>query len=212
MKQSMLVAAALASLICGRALADPPQQLSNSSVPANSVTLAHVRPGTDWTKYTTILVQPLVVPANARNAVPPDAFPDFGESYLLSNEDVRDLQNIFSKSMRDVLGDNGFTFATIPDAHTLIVIPQMTKIIFNAPVEDTRRAYGGLDYALWRGSSIEIRAVLADGATGKVVADVVDRNYGADVWGLDHNDIHWTQARGVFDQWGDDLSDKLRSP
>ena len=210
MKRSMFAAAAL--LICCPALADPPQQVSDASVPANTMTLVHVRPGTDWTKYTSILVQPLAVPANARNATPPDAFPESGESYLLSDEDVYDLRNTFSKSMHTVLGDNGFTLATLPDAHTLVVVPQVMKITFNAPVKDRQGAYGGLDYALTRGgSAIEIRAVLADGATGKVIAEVGDRNYGADVWALNHSSVHWTQARDVFDRWADDLSSKLRS-
>ena len=213
MKRSMFAAAAFASLICGPALADPSQQSSGVSVPTNMVTLTHVRPGTDWTKYTTILMQPLAVPANARNAVPPGAFPDSGDSYLLSNEDIYDLRNTFSKSMHNVLGDNGFAFATMPDAHTLVVVPQVMKITFNAPVKDEQGVYGGLDYTLTRGgSAIEIKAVLADGATGKVIAEVADRDYGADVWALDRGSIHWTQARDVFDRWADDLSNRLRSP
>jgi hypothetical protein len=209
MKRSILAAALL---MCGPALADPTQQVSDTPVPSDTVTLAHVRPGTDWTKYTSVLVQPVAVPANARNAVPSNAFPESGDSYLLSDEDVYDLRNTFSKSMHEVLGDNGFTFATIPDAHTLVVVPQLVKITFNAPVRDGQGTYGGLDYALARGgSAIEIRAVLADGATGKVVAEVVDRNYGADVWAFDRSSIHWTQARDVFNRWAGDLSGKLRS-
>jgi hypothetical protein len=204
MKRSMLAAAALASLMCGRALADPPLP--------DTMTLSHVRPGTDWNKYTAVIVQPVALPANARNATPPDAFPEAGDSYLLSDEDVYALRNTFSKSVYEVLGDHGFTFATIPDAHTLVVVPQLVRITFNAPVKSGEGTYGGLDYALARGgSAIEIRAVLADGATGKVVAEVVDRNYGADVWALDRGSIHWTQARDVFNRWADDLSGKLRS-
>ena len=100
MKRSMFAAAAL--LICCPALADPSQQVSDVSVPVNTMTLVHVRPGTDWAEHTSILVQPLAVPANARNATPPDAFPESGESYLLSDEDVYDLRNTFSKSMHTV--------------------------------------------------------------------------------------------------------------
>ncbi len=209
MKRSMLAATALGLLICGPVSADPSQP---SNGPANAVTLVHVRPGTDWTKYTAILMQPLAVPANARNATPPDAFPEAGDSYLLSDEDVYALRNTFSKSVHEALGDKGFTFATIPDAHTLVVVPRVMKITFNAPVDSGQGIYGGLDYSLTRGgSAIEIGAVLADGVTGKVVAEVVDRNYGADVWALNRGSIHWSQARDVFDQWGDDLGGKLRS-
>jgi hypothetical protein len=212
MKRSMLVAAACASLICGRALADPPQQLPNGlqRVQTDKVVLAYVRPGTDWTKYKTIFLQKLVVPANARNTAPAGASPEFGESYMMTAADVSQLQDAFSKSMRKVLGNNGFTFVTTPQADTLIVAPEIVKIVLSAPIQNTREGYSGMGVTLTQGGgAIEIEAVLADGATNDILADVVDRKYGSNVWGLNNSVTNWAEAGDVFDQWANDLSDKL---
>jgi hypothetical protein len=212
MKRSMSVAAVCASLICGRALADPPQQLPNGLQRAqtNKVVLAYVRPGTDWTKYKTIFLQKLVVPANARNTAPAGASPEFGESYMMTAADVSQLQDAFSKSMRKVLGNNGFTFVTTPQADTLIVAPEIVKIVLSAPIQNTREGYSGMGVTLTQGGgAIEIEAVLADGATNDILADVVDRKYGSNVWGLNNSVTNWAEARDVFDQWANDLSDKL---
>ena len=209
---SMLVATALS--ICGPAMADPPQQLPNGleRVQTNKVVLAYVRPGTDWTKYKTIFLQKLVVPANARNAAPPGADPGFGESYLLTANDVAQLQDTFSKSMHKVLGNNGFTFVTTPQADTLIVAPEIVKIVLSAPIENTRQSYSGMGFTVSRGGgAIEIEAVLADGATNNILAEVVDRKYGSSVWGLNNSVTNWAEARDTFDQWANDLSDRLTS-
>jgi hypothetical protein len=207
-----LAAAAFALLICGPALANPPQQLSNGlqRVQTNKVVLAYVRPGTDWTKYKTIFLQKLVVPANARNAAPPGADPGFGESYLLTASDVAQVQDTFSKSMHRVLGNNGFTFVTTPQADTLIITPEVVKIVLSAPIENTREGYSGMGFTVSRGGgAIEVEAVLADGATNDILAEVVDRKYGSNVWGLNNSVTNWAEARDVFDQWANDLSDKL---
>jgi len=207
-------AAAFVLIAGASALADPPQQLSNGlqRVQTNKVALAYVRPGTDWTKYKTIYLQKLIVPANARNAAPSGAFPQFGESYLLTAADVSQLQDTFAKSMQKVLGNNGFTFVTTPQANTLIVAPQVVKIILSAPIQNTRQSYSGMGFTVSQGGgSIEIAAVLADGATRNVVAEVVDRKYGSNVWGLNNSVTNWAEARDAFDQWANDLSDKLTS-
>ncbi len=215
MKRSMLTAAALSLWVCGSALADPPQQLSNGlqRVQTNKVALAYVRPGTVWTKYKTIYLEKLIVPANARNTAPQGAFPQFGESYLLTANDVAQLQDTFSKSMHKVMGNNGLTFVTTPQADTLIVAPQIVKIVLNAPIENSRVGYSGMGFTVSQGGGgIEISAVLADGITHKVVAEVVDRKYGSQMWGLNNSVTNWAEARDVFDQWANDLSDKLTSP
>jgi hypothetical protein len=211
---TLTYAGALAVLVAGHAFADPPQALSNGlqRVQTNKVALAYVRPGTDWTKYKTILLQKLIVPANARNAAPQGTFPEFGESYLLTASDVSQLQETFSKSMHKVLGNNGFTFVTTPQADTLIVAPQVVRIILSAPIQNTREGYSGMGFTLSQGGgSIEVAAVLADGATNKVVAEVVDRKYGSDVWGLNNSVTNWAEARDVFDQRANDLSDRLKA-
>src|SRR5215472_5969323 len=120
--------------------AAPAQTLSNGLVlvPGTKVALAYVRPGTNWTKYRTILLKPLAIPPNVRNGAPNGTVPEFGESYILTDNDVTELQQAFSDSMHNVLGQAGYQFVTTPGANTLVVAPQVLRIQLNAPVEDTR--------------------------------------------------------------------------
>jgi hypothetical protein len=210
----MIAAAGFALLICGSVFADPPQQLSNGlqRVQTNKVVLAYVRPGTDWSKYKTIYLQKLLVPASARNAAPAGADPGFGKSYMLTANDVSELQDTFAKSMHKVLGNNGFTFVTTPQADTLIVKAEVVKIVLNAPIQSTREGYSGMGVTVSRGGgAIELEAVLADGGTNNILAEVVDRKYDANVWGINTAVTNWAETRDVFDQWANDLSDRLTS-
>jgi len=205
---------AVAVFASAQALADPPQSLSNGlqRVQTSKVALAYARPGTDWTKYKTIFLRTLVVPASARNAAPPGASPEFGESYLLTDENVAELQKSFSDSMHNVLGNAGFTFVTTPRADTLIVAPEIVKIVLNAPIQNTRQSYSGMGFTVSQGGgAIEMAAVLGDGASNTVVAEVVDRKYGSNMWGLNNAVTNLAEARDVFDQWANDLSDRLTS-
>lgn len=81
---SKLTACAAVFLLCGVAAAQKqaPQSLPGDlqRVQGSKVALAYVRPGTNWTKYRTILLKKLVVPASARNTAAPGTFPESGES------------------------------------------------------------------------------------------------------------------------------------
>ena len=208
-------ALAVAVLFCGTVLAkQPPPTLPGglTRVHSSKVALAYVRPGTVWTSYKTILLRPLSVPPNARNAAPPGQTAGFGESYLLTNADVTRLQQDFAKSMHNVLGNAGFKFVTTPQAGTLIVIPQLVKIDLNAPLYNTRATYAGMGFTVSQGGgSITMAAVLADGGTGKVIAEVLDRKYGSNIWQINNSVNNLAEAREIFDQWANDLSDKLTS-
>ena len=61
------------------------------------------------------------------------------------------------------------------------------------------------------GGAIEIEAVLAEGVTNNILAEVVDRKYGSNMWGLNNSVTNWAEARDAFDQWANDLSDRLTS-
>ena len=202
------------TLACG-VNAAPPQSLPNGLqlAPGAKVALAYVRPGTDWTKYKTILLKPLSIPASARNGAPEGTVPEFGESYLLPDDAVASLQSDFAKSMHDVLGQAGFTFVTTPQANTLIVAPQIARIQLSAPIENTRESFTGGGFTVSKGGgSMTIEAVLADGATKNVIAEVADRRYGSNIWGMNNSVTNLAQARQSFDQWARDLSDRLTAP
>src|SRR5262249_47946487 len=165
------------------------------------------------TKYKTILLKPLSIPPNARNAAPKGTVPEFGESYLLPDDAVTSLQNDFAHSMQDVLGGAGFTFVTTPQANTLVVAPQILRIQLRAPIESTREDYAGGGFTVSPGGgSMTIEAVLADGSTQAVVAEVADRQYGSSMWQVNNRVTNYQQARMAFDQWAKDLRDRLTTP
>jgi hypothetical protein len=208
-----LIAAAAFGLV-GRAQADPAQSLSNGLqlVPGTKVALAYERPGTQWTKYRTILLKPLAIPANVRNGAPNGTVPEFGESYMLTDNDVTELQKAFSESFHNVLGQAGFTFVTAPGANTLVVAPQVLRIQLNAPIEDTRDDFDDGFTLSKGGGSMTIEGVLADGTTKVVLAEVADRQYGSNMWGLNNSVSNLGEARQAFDQWARDLSGRLTTP
>jgi hypothetical protein len=211
----LLALLASIALVSGEnAHAAPAQTLSNGLVlvPGTKVALAYVRPGTNWTKYRTILLKPLAIPASVRNAAPNGTVPEFGESYILTANDVTELQQAFSDSMHNVLGQAGYQFVTTPGANTLVVAPQVLRIQLNAPIEDTRQDFDD-GYTLSQGGgSMTMEGVLADGSTKVVLAEVADRQYGSNMWGLNNSVTNLGEARQAFDQWGRDLRDRLETP
>ena len=95
----------LAALFGGGAFA---QQSATQSLPGDlqrvqgpNFVVAYVRPGTNWTRYRTILLRKLVVHASARNTAAPGTFPESGESDMLTDNDMAQLQSDFAQSMGD---------------------------------------------------------------------------------------------------------------
>jgi len=201
--RTILVVALFAS---SGALADPQ---SNGLSDEGKLFLVDMRAGTDLTKYRTVLFAPLALPPEVQRAVPPNGFPPVARPHETTDRDVRRLQSAFSNSMESVLWRNGLKVVTVPDDHTLIVFPRVVQIVVNPQVE---RGRYGIDYILSRTQgSLEMEAVLVDGATRRPIAEIGDREYSANLWALDPATIPWSGAGDVFDAWASDLSDTLRS-
>jgi len=201
--QTILAVALFAST---QALADP---RSSGLTDEGRLFLVDMPTDVDFTKYRTVLFAPLAVPPEVLRAVPPDGFPPVAQPHQTTDRDVRGLQSAFSRSMESVLWRNGLRVVTVPDDHTLIVFPRAVKVVLNPQVE---RGQYGIDYILSRTmGSVEMEAVLVDGATRKPIAEIGDREYSANLWGLDPAFIPWSYAGDVFDEWASDLSDTLRS-
>jgi hypothetical protein len=125
---------------------------------------------------------------------------------------VAKLQSDFAQSMHNILGGAGYTFVTTPQADTLIVTAQIAKIRLKAPIESSRMNYSSMGQTYSQGGgSITMAAVLADGSTKAVIAEVIDRNYGSNVWSVNNSSANLEQARQAFDQWASDLKNKLQS-
>jgi hypothetical protein len=168
---------------------------------------AHSKDGTDWSKYKTIHLKPLEVPVEVRDATGRRS--RTRESYVLGDRDVAALKDSFAKTFRNAFGDAGFTFVDKPEANTLIISPGLLDITLGAPGERAPVSYGGRGRVSSRGGgSLTMAAVLADGSTGEVRAEVAGHRYPAGIW-RENNATNLSDARMVFGVWSRELRDKL---
>src|SRR5262249_42131311 len=141
---------------------------------------------------------------------PNGARTDFGESYLLRDKDVADIQDAYNKAMREVLTAGGFTFVDQPRADTLIVAAQVVNITLVSPIESTRQSYMSRGRTFTKnGGSVTMAAVLADGGSGQIIAEAIDRKYQTDMWHEDTRVRNLADARRAFHEWAQALRDRL---
>jgi len=175
-----------------------------------SVKLAYVKPGTNWSKFKTIQLLPLNIPASARNGAPPGAMPEMGESYILGTEQVTALQSAYKNQMQTVLGNAGFTFVDKPQADTLIIAAKITSIRLNAPIANTRMDYSGMGETFSQGGgAMAIAAVFGNGATNTVIAEAADAQYPSNMWSINNSVTNLADARNAFATWATDIANKL---
>jgi hypothetical protein len=174
--------------------------------------LAKIMPGADWSKFRTVEITTLQIPLEVRDAKPPGASTRFTESYVLRDKDVAKLQDAYMNAMRDQLSKAGYQVVTAAGADTLIVAAQIMKIRLSAPIESSRMGYAGRSTTYSKNAGyMMIGAVLADGGSSEVLAQVVDQNYPADVWGVNNSVTNFAEAKRAFNRWASALSDRLRS-
>jgi hypothetical protein len=179
-------------------------------VPSSRAVLAYVRPGTDWSKYRTVLIDGLRIPTTIREDAGKGKSTRFRESYVLRDEDVAALQSDYDKAMRDALSKAGYSFVTTPGADTLVIAAQIVDLRLNAPVESSRLSYSSRGRVYSRGAgSMSVGAVLADGPTWQVLAQIGARSYSADVWQINNSTTNRAEARRAFNKWARALSDRL---
>lgn len=189
-----------------------PQRLANGleRVEGSKAKLAYVRPGTNWSKYKTILLKPLEIPPDARDGGSGQTR-RFRESYILGDKEVTALQGAYDKTMRDVLAKAGYTFVTTPGADTLVIAGQVLKIRLNAPIESTRGSYSGRGTTYSQGGgSMSIAGALADGQSNLVLAAVVDHSYPTSLWQVNNRVTNMADARRAFAKFAQSLSDTLK--
>jgi hypothetical protein len=174
------------------------------------VHLAYIRPGADFSKYRSIELGTLQIPLSVRDAAPNGSSSRFRESYVLRDKDVAALQDDYARAMHDELGKAGYRFVTSQGPDTLVVAAQVIRIRLNAPIESTRMSYSGSGRTYSRGAgTIAVAAVLADGATGQVLAQVADQSYSTNVWGINNSVANRGEARRAFRKWASALRQRL---
>jgi hypothetical protein len=191
----------------------PQQGAASDLVPlaGAKVDFAKVKPGTDWSKYKTIMLTGLHVPMDVRDATPKGTRPDFGESYVLGDKEVAALQKAYDDTMRDELGKR-YTFVTTAGPDTMIISGQIMDITLTAPIETSRRSYAsaGRTYSRTSGT-IALGMVIADGTDNKVIAIAADQHVPNEIWQINNSTTNMGQAKYAFRRWARGLSKRLEN-
>jgi hypothetical protein len=173
--------------------------------------VAYVRPNTDWAKYKTVQISPLVIPQKVRNTAPKGERPGFGESFIMRDEDVAAIQKAYLEAMTEDMNKSGLTVVTTPSADTLVIASQLLNVTLNAPIESSGMNYAGRGRTYTQGAgSMAIAVVLADGESGTVVAEGADRSYSHSMWGMNTRVSNLNEARRAFRIWARELGDALK--
>jgi len=190
---------------------EPPQTLGSglTRIPAAKVQFAYLRPGTDLSKYKTVHIQTLVVPPTVRDTKPKGERPRIGESYLLRDQDVADIQKLYDQAFRKVFSGGGPSVVDTPQAGTLIVATEVTNITLKAPLEDTRNAGQRQITISEGGGSISIKAVMADGGSGEVIAAVADGKYANNLWQRNTRVQNIADLSRIFSGWARALEKRM---
>jgi hypothetical protein len=172
--------------------------------------IAYVKPNADWAKYKSVAIQALVIPNKVRDAAPRGTRPNFGESYVLRDQDIAAIQKLFAEEVSEAFKLNGFQVVTMPGPDTLIVSSQLLNITLNAPLEDTRQNYmAGRTFSEGFGS-VAIETDLADGESNSVIAMVAGRRYPHQLWGRNNRARNVADARIIFKAWAREISDAIK--
>lgn len=186
----------------------PPTINGMQRVPNSKVALAYMKPGLDLSSYRTIQLQPLSIPATARNTIPTGDRPEFGEVWILPNQSVANLQKAYDEISREELARGGLQFVTTPQAGTLVIAAEIKNIQLNAPIENLDAA--PISPTFTRGvGQMTIAVALADGPSGKVVAMAEDRKVTDDRWTYSNNAGSMADARQAFREWAILLRQRL---
>ncbi len=197
---------------CNAAENTPPAQIGNGLVltPNSRARLAYIHPDANWSKYRTIELGALQIPLSVREGAGKGKNTRFRESYVLRDEDVAALQEDYAKAAREQLTQAGYTVVTTRGPDTLIVAAQIVDLRLNAPIESTRQSYAGSGRVYSSGGgSMTVGAVLADGATGQVLAQFADSYAPSDIWGINNSVTNRSNARQGFKKWARKLGEGL---
>jgi hypothetical protein len=212
MRAASLLGVLLFATCATNAIAAPAAQIQGGLVlaPDSRAKLAYIHPEADWAKFRTVELGALQFPVSVREGAAKGKTTHFRESYVLRDEDVAALQEDYTKAMRDQLSKGGYTFVTTRGPDTLMVAAQIIDLRLNAPVEKTRRSYSSPGRVYSRGGgTMTIAAVLADGQTGQVLAQIADHYSSPNIWGINNSATNRAQARQAFNKWARTLRERL---
>lgn len=176
------------------------------------IDVAYVLPGVDWRKYRTILILPLSIPPEARDGSE-GRNASRGESFVLRDEDVADIQQAFDREMRDVFTRGSrYTIVTEPRSDTLVIATSILQLVLAAPIERTRMNYAnrGNTFSSGRGGAT-LATTFADGSDYAILARVADNRYAPQTGALVTHVTSMANVRHVFEQWGKGIRERLEA-
>jgi hypothetical protein len=195
------------------AATEPPERTPDGLVRVENsrAAVAYVRPNTDWAKYKTVYISPLVIPQKVRNTAPKGERPGFGESFIMRDKDVAAIQKAYMDAITEEMNKSGFSVVTTEGPSTLVVASQLLNVTLNAPLESSRQNYTGRGSTWTEGAgSMAMAVVLADGESGTVVAQGADRSYSHSMWGMNTRVSNLNDARRAFRTWSRELREALK--
>jgi hypothetical protein len=168
-----------------------------------------VRPGTDFSNYQELLVEPVEV------AFDPHWDPRRVGSRLplrdKEREEIRtDTAELFDQTFREELaGAERFELVDEPGDNTLIFAPQIIDLVINAP--EDRTATSPVRTYVSEFGRVTLIAELKDAETGAILARIADREVARAISPLEFADRLANEREGkrVVRQWADALIEQL---
>ncbi len=178
----------------------------DSTTGYNLVNLKFTRSNIDWKKFSTIYIRELKVTDEAKDASPdsPMKRRHSSESWVVPEEDIKMMQQEYTKLISQSLASAGYTIADSPQSNTLIIGTMVKDIYLTAPVEKSRHTYksGGMTYTDGSGS-ITIDALFADGETLQVLAYIEDETFASTAWSQNTRLSNISDIKQLYKLWGE---------
>jgi len=170
------------------------------------VDFAYVKPETNWTRFTSLEIRQLEIGEDARDAGDGKRG-SFGESYVLRDEDVADLQSAFKTVFHKEMSEKGgYDIVDVANDNTLIVMPMIIDVSLTAPIEDTRRSNTARSGTYTESSgSLTVAMSFMDGQTSEIVARAIDKSYPSSYWHENTRTSNMQDARQVFRGWAREM-------
>lgn len=208
----LLFALAAAALLAGCATGTPHEDVSHDGLELRDVRgldAVWVRPGTDFTQYQTLLIEPVEV------AFDPHWDPRRAGSRLpmsqADRERIRsDAAELFDRTFqREIERSNRFTLVDSAQADTLVFQPRIVDLFINAP--EDRGATGPTRTFVSEFGRVTLIGELRDAETGATIARISDREIARATRQLEFTDRFTNEREGqrIFARWARTLVERL---
>lgn len=174
--------------------------------------VAFAKPGVDYSQYTQILIDPLIIAEDAfeKAAKQNRGNRKPGERYTLNETELQEFRDVFYEEFAESLADGDYPVVTEPAAGTLRVSAKVVEVRLAAPVESSRNSYAGRSRTYTETSgSILLVAELRDAVTNELLAQAADRRVRVSQWRMNSKVQNVGDLRFAVHGWGNALRKAL---